>query len=343
VSGDLVFEHNVNVQTIKVNIKARGRYESEEDFRLIIEKAKGGARFDETQDGGTERCILTVFIESERTANDRVDRLMSALAVNWDKAKVGHSNWREQFIAAIYVNGGDEDDLELDMDEEPPKATVCDWTMHIICLPWKLLFAFIPPTDYCGGWLCFCSSLAMIGLMTAIIGDLAALFGCCVGLPDEVTAITFVALGTSLPDTFASKTAAINDPYADASVGNVTGSNAVNVFLGLGLPWMVGSIYWKVGEPSEKWIKMYSRDPDVPSDHQTGAFIVKAGTLGFSVSIFVGCAAVCLIMLVVRRYTCQGELGGPRLAKYCTAAFSVSLWLIYVALSSWKTFSELED
>ena len=33
-------------------------------------------------------------------------------------------------------------------------------------------------------------------------------------------------------DTFASKTAAIQDETADASVGNVTGSNAVNVFLG---------------------------------------------------------------------------------------------------------------
>ena len=42
-----------------------------------------------------------------------------------------------------------------------------------------------------------------------------------------------------------SKTAATADPYADAAVGNVTGSNSVNVFLGLGLPWAVAAIYWK--------------------------------------------------------------------------------------------------
>ena len=29
-----------------------------------------------------------------------------------------------------------------------------------------------------------------------------------------------------------------------AEVGNVTGSNAVNVFLGLGLPFTLGSLYW---------------------------------------------------------------------------------------------------
>lgn len=37
------------------------------------------------------------------------------------------------------------------------------------------------------------------------------------------------------PDTFASRTAAIQDEWADSSIGNVTGSNAVNVFLGIGL------------------------------------------------------------------------------------------------------------
>merc|ERR1719253_553902 len=84
----------------------------------------------------------------------------------------------------------------------------------------------------------------MIGGGTAVIGELASFLGCCLGISDKITAITFVALGTSLPDTFASKTAAEQDPYADASVGNVTGSNSVNVFLGLGLPWVIGSWYW---------------------------------------------------------------------------------------------------
>ena len=68
------------------------------------------------------------------------------------------------------------------------------------------------------------------------------MFECAIGLKDSVTAITFVALGTSLPDTFASKAAAMGDATADNSVGNVTGSNSVNVFLGLGLPWLIAAI-----------------------------------------------------------------------------------------------------
>merc|ERR1719460_3462803 len=76
-----------------------------------------------------------------------------------------------------------------------------------------------------------------------LVGDTAKTFGCLVGLEDTVTAITFVALGTSLPDTFASMEATASDDTADAACGNVTGSNSVNVFLGLGLPWTLACIY----------------------------------------------------------------------------------------------------
>ena len=76
---------------------------------------------------------------------------------------------------------------------------------------------------------------------------------CCTGssrVKDVVTAdnVGNVALGTNaVPDAFASKAATINDDSADAAVGNVTGSNAVNVFLGLGLPWSIAAIYWGFG------------------------------------------------------------------------------------------------
>ena len=46
-----------------------------------------------------------------------------------------------------------------------------------------------------------------------------------------------------MPDTFASMTAARAEKHADAAIGNVTGSNSVNVFLGLGLPWVVATAY----------------------------------------------------------------------------------------------------
>ena len=95
-------------------------------------------------------------------------------------------------------------------------------------------FALVPPDTWGGGWPAFFVSLVFIGIWTAVVGEVATLFGCVCGLGDAVTAISFVALGTSLPDTFASRLATLHDETADAAIGNITGSNSVNVFLGLG-------------------------------------------------------------------------------------------------------------
>merc|ERR1719340_555492 len=105
----------------------------------------------------------------------------------------------------------------------------------------------------------------MIGVVTVLIGDLAELLGCVMDIPNSITAITLVALGTSLPDTFASRTAAIWEPTADSSIGNVTGSNSVNVFLGLGLPWMICALVWhnRTCQEGDDWSVKYSGVGDV--------------------------------------------------------------------------------
>ena len=118
-----------------------------------------------------------------------------------------------------------------------------DAVFHFITIGWKLFFSIVPPPHHAGGWACFFSALAVIGIVTAVVGEFANLFGCILGIKPSITAITFVALGTSLPDTFASMAAARADKYADNAIGNVTGSNSVNVFLGLGLPWVLASIW----------------------------------------------------------------------------------------------------
>merc|ERR1712176_718501 len=207
---------------------------------------------------------------------------------------------------------------------------------HYVAMPWKVLFALVPPTDYLGGWLCFVIALSFIGGLTAVIGDMASLFGCVLGIPDAITAITFVALGTSLPDTFASKAAAVEDPTADACVGNVTGSNSVNVFLGLGLPWMIGAIYWAIKGPDSVWTANYPTQAASLKDGEA-RFIVTAGDLGFSINLFLICCILCLGTLAVRRKFLKAELGGPGLYKILTSVLFVGLWMFYIALSSWKT------
>ena len=100
-----------------------------------------------------------------------------------DALSVVKKGYREQFLEAMNVNGGDIEN-----------ATPFDYFMHVLAFPWKVIFAFVPPPYIMGGWLCFFCSLFMIGVLTAIVGDMAAIFGCLVGLQDSVTAITYVIL-----------------------------------------------------------------------------------------------------------------------------------------------------
>ncbi|XP_027873094.1 sodium/calcium exchanger 1a isoform X5 [Xiphophorus couchianus] len=263
-----------------------------------------------------EHVRLEVIIEESYEFKNTVDKLIKKTNL---ALVIGTNSWREQFVEAITVSSGDDDDDDCGEEKMP---SCFDYVMHFLTVFWKLLFAFVPPTDYWNGWACFVVSISVIGMLTAIIGDLASHFGCTVGLKDSVTAVVFVALGTSVPDTFASKVAAIQDQYADASIGNVTGSNAVNVFLGIGLAWSIAAVYH------------YSKGQE---------FRVDPGTLAFSVTLFTIFAFICIAVLIYRRRPAiGGELGGPRVPKILTSCLFFSLWLMYIIFSSLEAYCHVK-
>ncbi|XP_075938806.1 sodium/calcium exchanger 1a isoform X18 [Anarhichas minor] len=262
-----------------------------------------------------EHIKLEVVIEESYEFKSTVDKLLKKTNL---ALVIGTNSWREQFVEAITVSSGDDDD---ECGEE--KLPSCfDYVMHFLTIFWKILFALVPPTDYFNGWACFVVSISVIGILTAFIGDLASHFGCTVGLKDSVTAVVFVALGTSVPDTFASKVSATQDQYADASIGNVTGSNAVNVFLGIGVAWSIAAVYH------------YSKGEE---------FKVDPGTLAFSVTLFTIFAFICIAVLIYRRRPeIGGELGGPRVPKILTTCLFFSLWLMYIVFSSLEAYCHVK-
>ncbi|KAG8180247.1 hypothetical protein JTE90_011164 [Oedothorax gibbosus] len=274
-----------------------------------------------------EQYRVQVRIKESREFKNTVDKLFQKANIS---LSIGTSSWKEQFIEAITVSAGDDDDDDEEegeegeepVEKEPKLPTCSDYVMHFITLFWKLVFAFIPPADMLDGWLCFVVSILGIGALTAVIGDLASHFGCTVGLKDTVTAVALVALGTSIPDTFASKVAAVQDKYADSSIGNVTGSNAVNVFLGIGIAWTLAAVVH------------YARGTE---------FRVEPGSLAFSVTMFCCCAFISLLVLMMRRSKkVGGELGGPMKYKLPTTILFVLLWLFYVFMSSLEAYEYIQ-
>mmetsp|Transcript_20092 Transcript_20092/g.34032 ORF Transcript_20092/g.34032 Transcript_20092/m.34032 type:complete len:704 (-) Transcript_20092:790-2901(-) len=59
-----------------------------------------------------------------------------------------------------------------------------------------------------------------------------------IGIPDSVMGVTLSAAGTSLPAYIASRIAAERG-FGNQAVANVFGSNTFNIFVGLGLPWVI--------------------------------------------------------------------------------------------------------
>jgi len=183
-----------------------------------------------------------------------------------------------------------------------------------------------------------------MGIVTAIVGDMTNLVGCCFDLLPETAAITFVALGTSLPDTFASQTAAMMDPYADASIGNITGSNSINVFMGIGLAWTIAACRWQFTEPDDNWLFAYhflsdsEKDnvADFIGDSGKAVFITPAGTIWFNLMVFSANAFFAIQHLFARRKRFGGELGGPKkgfFGQYFSAGFMAFQWFLYISAS----------
>lgn len=187
--------------------------------------------------------------------------------------------WGQQFLEACKLGPQiDADGLEVQ------EVTLGEALFHFACIGWKVAFAAIPPSSTGKGLPAFLVALTFIGIITMLVGEVATILGCAVGLKASVTAITLVALGTSLPDTFASVTAARESKYADSAVGNVTGSNCVNVFLGLGLPWVISAQY---------------------QGARGATFVVPSGDLAFSVALYLGTSLACFVILVTRRVVSQ--------------------------------------
>lgn len=221
------------------------------------------------------------------------------------------SAWEKQFQDAI-------------LPEYDPDEGVSVWmaiVLHYISITFKLLSACIPPAQWRSGYPGLLASLAMLGALMSIVQEVAEQFGCAVGLSALMNGMSIVALGTSLPDTYASRMAAINDDTADAAIGNVMGSNAVNVFLGLGIPWVIASVYYEV---------------------KGQIYQVKAGALGFSIVLFAVfmLAGMCVVLFRRRQ---GGELGGSTRDQWITFALLSTMWLLFLTLSGLQDYGHIDS
>merc|ERR1719427_475277 len=224
VEGELIYCNEETTKTISLEITDEESYEKNlimyvniGEPRQIYEGKEGEGMDYSTIDGKdpedlTEEekiallgrpCLgnnsrIQIRIRESKEFKSSVDKMMQKAN---NSMMVGSSSWLDQFTEAFTVQAEDDDEEEgEDGEEGEEKMPSCgDYIMHFLTLPWKLIFAFIPPTAIYDGYPTFVISIFFIGGCTAVIGDIAGHLGCFFNLKDCVNAIAFVALGTSVP------------------------------------------------------------------------------------------------------------------------------------------------
>ena len=270
VEVELVNDNEANLDTkakttiIDANDSEEGEVQ-DKMFKVTLSRAEPAA----VKISKKNVCIVHINKKEDEDVNEEHEKMMEYFMATRE------ANWGQQFKNAVLLGPSiDEDNLIVD------HVTLYEGLSHFASMFWKVLFALVPPAQMGNGVPAFFIALTFIGIITAIVGEVATILGCVIGLQNSVTAITLVAMGTSLPDTFASMTAARQSQYADSAVGNITGSNSVNVFLGLGLPWVIAAHY---------------------NNSNGDKYVVPSGSLGFTVFLFLCCSVACFIILIIRR------------------------------------------
>ncbi|PAN43631.1 hypothetical protein PAHAL_8G251500 [Panicum hallii] len=187
--------------------------------------------------------------------------------------------------------------------------------LNLLIAPWKLLFAFVPPYHIAHGWIAFICSLVLISGISYGVTKLTDQISCVTGISSYVIAFTALAAGTSWPDLVASKIAAERQVTADSAIANITCSNSVNIYVGIGVPWLIDTVY-----------NFFV--------YQEPLYIDNAAGLSFSLLVFFATSFGCITVLVLRRIVLGAELGGPRLWAWVTSVYFMVLWVVFVVFSS---------
>ncbi|KAL2535285.1 Magnesium/proton exchanger [Forsythia ovata] len=219
------------------------------------------------------------------------------------------SIWKLQFIDALMLESMESRKL----NNIYLRAAKIFW--QLVLAPWRLLFAFVPPYQIAHGWIAFICSLLFISGIAYIVTKLTDLISYITGINSYVIAFTALAAGTSWPDLVASKIAAERQITADSAIANITCSNSVNIYVGIGIPWLIDTLYNFIAY----------REP---------LRIENADGLSYSLLVFFSTSVGCIGVLVLRRLVFGAELGGPKLWAWVTCVYFMSLWLIFVILSS---------
>jgi solute carrier family 8 (sodium/calcium exchanger) len=103
----------------------------------------------------------------------------------------------------------------------------------------------------------------------------------------------------------------LNERSGDHSIDFIPISNIINISIGLGLPWLIESIYCST---KGKYL------------------VIKSNSYILQLIWIIVCYMLCLLILFLRRrlrFFGSGELGGSVLTKFCSAYFLTFCYFLF--------------
>eukprot|EP00929_Paragymnodinium_shiwhaense_P001522 TRINITY_DN10175_c0_g1_i1.p1 TRINITY_DN10175_c0_g1~~TRINITY_DN10175_c0_g1_i1.p1 ORF type:complete len:796 (+),score=151.98 TRINITY_DN10175_c0_g1_i1:61-2448(+) len=200
-----------------------------------------------------------------------------------------------------------EEDDQLNLDIPDPGAGSWAWFWFLLTYPLcAVLYTTVPDVrigrigtakrpELAGNWKLavfeFCLSLLWIGLFAMCLYEWVVVCSNTIGIPSEVSGITIMAAGTSIPDLLSSYIVA-RQGEGDMAVSSSIGSNIFDVTVGLPLPWLLFTL---------------SKQKPV---------LVGAGNLQYSVPILIGMLVSVVATIMVCRWRMTKFMGVTMMILY---------------------------
>merc|ERR1712100_675080 len=87
----------------------------------------------------------------------------------------------------------------------------------------------------------FISSFLWVAFLSTVISAIVTRWGTLLEIPSSFLGMYIIAIGAEIPDTIQSVTVARRG-YGSMAVSNSTGSQIINILIGLGLPWFISNL-----------------------------------------------------------------------------------------------------
>lgn len=209
------------------------------------EDNKGAGTGATSDTGPSDQEVKPIDVEAQ--AEDEKQELVT----EQEAGMIAAANKADADAAKEAADDEDDPDNYWHRFEFPSDDGAFDKIIWVLGIPFVCMFQVtIPDCSKTKGepyYVCtFIMSIAWIGGLCMGMVQFVTWFGCILNIDPVVMGITFLAVGTSIPDALGSMVVA-RAGEADMAIANAVGSNVFDILLGLGFPWMLRGLINEFG------------------------------------------------------------------------------------------------